>query len=199
MTLYFHIGPGKTATKSIQDVMPKFGRPHMIRPDWARVLARSTEVTVVESCPIFPPGTIISEEIVGEFSHQPPAEVARRLYEFLGPLVVVWVEREPEERLRSYLGTLIRVGFPAMTLEQFREHQQRAFKKDGTGFFATVDVAALKTTFRQFGHEVRVVDFELIKTDPRTFLEAFCAACDAKAPTVELPHLNATARASRTA
>ena len=100
MQLTIHIGPSKTASTSLQAIMPLLGRPYVIGPDWARTLARAPGVLKFKSVTV-PPGTIISDQGLGDFDFHPPRVIADRLSQGFGRCTVIYVIRDYRERLKS--------------------------------------------------------------------------------------------------
>ncbi len=183
-----HIGPSKTASTSLQAIIPKLGRPFLIKPVWAKALCR--EPVAPQLMGGFREGLILSAEILGDFEVFPAPVISQRLLDVFGPSIVVFVHRDPEERLRSFHAQFLKNN-PGRTdtLEAFKAWMLKGLPR-GLGFFAASDIAAVQKDFHQ--HDFRVVDYALLKTDPQAFLRAFCEACEAEMPDVGLPHMNAS-------
>lgn len=186
MKTVIHIGPAKTASTSIQAIIPLLGRPYEIKPTWAKRLCR----TKVEYFPRVevPPGYIVSEELMGDFDVFPPAVIADRLFKVFGSCTIVFIERDVEERIHSYFAQRKKnIPGDTMTLDQHRATVRHVAKK-GLGIYASADITKLRQDFG--AHDLRVIPFDLLKADPRAFLSAFCDACEAPVPEIDFPHLN---------
>jgi hypothetical protein len=181
-----HLGPSKTASTSLQDIIPLLGRPYIIKPMWARALARLTTIDLPGRGD-FPEGVLLSDEGLGDFTYLPPLTIAKRLLTLFGPSIVVYVHRESSERLRSLYNQALTNGVHYDTFEEFEALQRKAFKAE-RGHYVTQELDALRVAFAP--HEFRVVQFNLLARDPRAFLKAFCDACGVPVPDVDLPHAN---------
>jgi hypothetical protein len=183
-----HIGPSKSASTSIQAVIPHLGRPYLIKPKWAKIIAKAAEFTLPGK-PEFPDGLIFSAELLGDFAKFPPREISARLHMMFGPSVIVYVKRDPAELLRSVYNQAVKNNRHYDSIEAFTDLQRKVFTKNAIGYFATIDMTLLAEAFSTH-HEFRIVDFGLLRDSPGKFLSAFCTACDAPTPNIDLPHLN---------
>lgn len=184
-----HIGPSKTASKSIQWLIPQMQVPHLIKPDWIKTLCRAPSISI-SPIPGVPDQLIVSAEVVGDFGAQPPKEVSNRLHQAFGPSTVIYVWREPEERCKSAWKQYLK-NSPEnpRTFDNFREWQLSA-APHGMGIFGNTR-ESLHAAFTE--HTFRIVEFDLLKTNPNAFRDAFCKACGVSAPDIDFPWLNASA------
>jgi hypothetical protein len=98
--IIFHIGPSKTASTSLQAIIPTLGRHYDIKPEWMRSLTRKTIVSKGDF-PQLPPGTTVSDEVTGDFVGLTPSVVSDRIFNIFGRSIIVLVHRDPEERIQS--------------------------------------------------------------------------------------------------
>lgn len=183
-----HLGPSKTASTSIQEIIPLLGRPYLIKPKWAKALARLTEIDLPGRGD-FPDDIILSDEGLGDFTYLPPLVIAKRLTTLFGPSIIVYVHRESSERLYSLYQQALENGVHYDSFEAFEAGQKEIYAME-RGHFATQQLDALRAAFSV--HDFRVVKFDVLKRDPPAFLAEFCAACGLPAPAVDFPHLNST-------
>lgn len=189
-----HIGPPKTASTSIQQVLiPKLGLPHQIKPVWCRSLARGEQFTT----PIIQPGSIISDETLGEFLNLPPEAIAPLLFSVVLGAKVVFVRRDPRELFFSlYLQRLLNMAMalkdhPELkpkTADKFFDICLEQYQRTGTGFLAMISNDKIFEAFGKF-FQVEAVSYDLLKTNPKEFVRVFSKACGNEL-TSELPHLN---------
>lgn len=191
-----HIGPPKTATTSIQNsLLPRLGRPYLIKPDWIKALTKSDSFTA----PKLPSNVVISDESLGEFNAAAPAIIAARLASLLPDAIVIYVARDPVELFKSYyrqkiLNTVsglsghIANGHvpPPMKAADYLNLMQKFYSRQGIGFFATIDIPALRAAFTS-PFQFVVLDYALLAADQPAFVRSFCAACgvDAEFPIVQ--------------
>ena len=187
-----HIGPSKTASTSIQAIIPLLGRPYLIKPEWAKLVGQGPLSSKSKRLDV-PPEAIISCEQWGDCEIRPRI-LAARFHVLFGPCTAVLVHRDAEDRLASFYR--FTHGKPWAhqyeSLEAFKAHHQELYTRSKRGLYATADLDLMRATYAELGHELKVVDFNLLRTAPRSFLEAFCRACGANhVPEINIPHLNA--------
>lgn len=182
-----HIGPSKTASTSIQAIIPELGRPYLIKPAWGKALARDPVMPVI---PALPDDCIVSDEALGDFDAMTPQSVSDRLYFALGRCVVVFIHRAINERLASVYAFQGHMRPHSKTFAQYRQMHERVYQKYGIGYYAAADLDLMRRSFAK--HDFRVVDFNLLQCSPTAFLAAFCGACGISPPDLTIPHLNRT-------
>jgi hypothetical protein len=201
MRTVIHIGPSKTASTSLQAVIPQLGRPYTIKPSWVKHLC-NPRYLLTGSVVAKAKGHIYSDEVLGDFEHISPQLLSDRLMDFFGPSIIIYVNRDSKDRLDSYYK--IQQDFYArlkeevaakgwqspseLTMERFLASQQRLYETMGVGFFAASNIVGLRHAFQR--HDFRIINYALVKTDPNAFLNAFCEACEAPVPDMKLPWMS---------
>lgn len=188
MGVTVHIGPPKTATTSLQNsIIPHLGLPFEIRPAWTNALARSQ---VMDLPPRLDPDLIVSDEILGDFAMHPPCEIARRLAAVFSGGTILFCVRDPVEMFYSlYRQRLINevaiqarmmagqgLRLEPVTPAQFLADQWKDFQRNGTGFFALLDVERIRSCFEPH-FAFRTLDFGLLADGSQAFAAAFAQSC----------------------
>ena len=202
MSPVLHVGPAKTATKSIQKyIIPNLGRPFQVKPAWAKTLARGE---------IFaPPATlsndaIISDENLADFAVFAPAKIAERLAQVANGGLVLLITRDPLERFYSiyrqnFMNALAHIRDQPSKLGRARllsiderfELDRRLYNEHGIGFFKTEDHDEVEAAFRKYFDFVRL-PYGLLRTNMPQFVAQFCKACDCAPLDITLGHENIT-------
>lgn len=204
MSAVVHIGPGKTATTSIQSaLLPRLGRPFQVKPAWSTALSKTPDFPRPDPLPA---DIIVSDEALGNFGGSPPDAVAERLaWMFPKGTTVIYCSREPVARFLSlyrqvqinHLGVMrdaLRAGqlkvYEPMSADATFDIIKRKYETSGTGFLATINEEKLRQTFEPNFHFV-TVDFALLAQDEKAFVRSFCDACGCHTE-IELPKDNAS-------
>src|SRR5437016_3291761 len=129
-----HVGPNKTGTTSLQSIIPRLGRPYSIGPDWVKPFCRLPELAHVPQIAVAP-GTIISAGLIGEFDNLAPDVIAKRILAVFGPSIIIYVHRNPEERMESFYNEMRKLGTPSKvkSLDEFKALHHRGLEKRGVG------------------------------------------------------------------
>lgn len=198
-----HIGPPKTATTSLQEsIIPFLGRPFQIKPAWVKDVSRKKAFRAAVDVPA---GAIVSDERLGSFWTFPPTVIADRLSVLFEKSTIIYTRRSPTELFYSFYRQVLMNSLAlwpdvanaeqrlrAGSADEFFNHTLTQFQRSGIGFFAMVDVPRVRAAFERY-FKFEVIDFDLLKSAPAAFVEAFTVASGSTPTQAPIAHINRTA------